>query len=152
MDLASQTQRHLTMRAFGSTPNGSQPPYHPSLGSAFSASRNKFRSLGMVVEGDAARVASEKASTSTVTADTGLDYEGLSGPAQHVLAMHHPKMATTGVTAGLAAGVLLVYAGLDFPFAENVIKGIKNIKLDRAFRSVALVGGAVLIGQNMGGA
>ena len=140
------------MRAFGSTPNGSQAPYHPSLGSAFSATPNKFRSFGMVVEGDAARVASEKSSASTVAADTGINYDGLSGPAQHVLAAHHEKMSAGGVSIGLAAGALLIYAGLDFPFAENVIKGIKNIKLDRAFRGAALVGGAVLVGQNMGGA
>jgi len=151
MDLASQTQRHLTMRAFGSTSNGSQAPYHPSLGSAFSATPNKFRSFGMVVEGDAARVASEKSSASTVAADTGINYDGLSGPAQHVLAAH-AKMSQGGMSIGLAAGALLIYAGLDFPFAENVIKGIKNIKLDRAFRGAALVGGAVLVGQNMGGA
>lgn len=147
MDLASPTQRHLTMRGFGSTHNGSQPPYHPSNGKEFSSTKDKFPSMGMVVAGDAHRAAASRGKSKPVQ-DSGLDYENLSGPAQHVL--RHYSLSQTGIGLGLTTGLLLVYAGLDFPFAKESIRALKNIKLDRAFRTAALVGGGVLVAQNVG--
>ena len=105
----------------------------------------------MVVSGDAQRVAAETG-PKTQPMDSELDYEGLSGPAQHVLHQYKTQMSIGGISAGLAAGLLLVYAGLDFPYAERVIKGIKDIRLDAAFRGVALIGGSALVAQNWGGA
>ena len=147
MDLASPTQRHLTMRGFGSTHNGSQPPYHPSNGKDFSSTKDKFPSMGMVVAGDSHRVAADTGAPK-VSQDSGLDYSTLSGPSQHVL--RHYSMSQAGWGLGLTTGLLLVYAGLDFPFAKESIRALKNVKLDRAFRTAALVGGGVLVAQNVG--
>ena len=147
MDLASQTQRHLTMRGFGSTHNGSQPPYHPSLGQEFSSTPNKFPSFGMVVAGDAQRVASETGPKEQQI-DSGLNYGELSGPAQHVLRKF--SVESTGVGLGFFGGLALIYAGLDYPFAPEVIARIKDIRLKEAGRVLAIGTGAYLVATSGG--
>ena len=96
MDLASQTQRHLTMRGFGSTHNGSQPPYHPSLGQEFSSTPNKFPSFGMVVAGDAQRVAAETGEK-VEQVDSGLNYGELSGLLNMYFASSAWKVRVSGL-------------------------------------------------------
>ena len=102
----------------------------------------------MVVAGDAQRVSAETGPKNTPQ-DSMLDYTGLSGPAQHVLREYKMSNTSTGLGIGLTAGLLLVYAGLDFPYARESFKALRNVKLDRAFRTVALVGGGVLVAQNV---
>lgn len=135
------------MRGFGSTPNGSRAPYHPSLGHAFSSTPNKFPSFGMVVAGDAQRVSAETG-PKVEQVDSGLNYGELSGPAQHVLRKF--SVESTGVGLGFFAGLALIYAGLDYPFAPEVIARIKDIRLKEAGRVLAIGTGAFLVATSGG--
>jgi len=152
MDLASQTQRNLTKRRFASSVNGSQRPYHPSLGHAFSSTANRFPSFGMVVSGDAERVSAETGTKEQVV-DTGLNYEYLSGPSQHVLRQYHvADLSSTGYNLAFIAGVGLIFAGLQFPFFDAVTDKIKEVirRPRPVAEGVALVAGTFLVGTSLG--
>ena len=152
MDLASQTQRNLTKRNFASSMNGSQPPYHPSLGQAFSNTPNKFPSFGMVVAGDHARISAETGTKEPVV-DTGLEYESLSGPSQHVLRAYHVDgLSNGGYNLAFIAGAALIFAGLDFPFFDTIVDKIKGvIERPKPFaQALALGGGTFLVATSMG--
>ena len=152
MDLASQTQRNLTKRRFASSVNGSQRPYHPSLGQAFSSTANRFPSFGMVVSGDAERVAAETGTKAPVV-DTGLNYEYLSGPSQHVLRKYHVAgLSSDGYNIAFIAGVGLIFAGLQFPFFDVVTDKIKDVirRPRPVAEALALGAGTFLVATSLG--
>jgi hypothetical protein len=154
MDLASQTQRNVVKRAYGSTMNGSMQPYHLSLGSAFSNTPDRFPSMGMVVAGDQQRILSG-IGQAPMAVNTGANYSGLSGPAQHVLRDHHvAKLGTGGISLMLVGGVVILLAGLDWPFARPIIEKAKQIidQPKHVLQGIAIVTGTGMIVSGMGGA
>ena len=152
MDLASQTQRNLVKRAYGSTMNGSLAPYHLSLGTAFSNTPDRFPSVGTVVQGDKDRITAEMGEQD-VMVDTGLDYTNLSGSAQRVMRSQHlAGLSTSGVNLMLVGGALLIFAGLDFPFARPIIDKAKEIfnQPKPLLQGAAVVGGAAMVASGWG--
>ena len=101
----------------------------------------------MVVAGDSQRIASETG-PKVEQVDSGLNYGELSGPAQHVLRKF--SVESTGVGLGFFAGLALIYAGLDYPFAPEVIARIKDIRLKEAGRVLAIGTGAFLVATSGG--
>lgn len=154
MDLASQSQRNVVRRAYGSTMNGSMAPYHLSLGSAFSNTPNRFQSMGSVVAGDKQRILSG-IGQSPLMVDTATDYSNLSGPAQHVLRGHNlSKLGTSGINLLTITGALVLFAGLGFPFASFVIEKGREIidKPKPVVQGMAIVTGTIMLASGMEGA
>ena len=154
MDLASQSQRNVVKRAYGSTINGSMKPYHLSLGNAFSNTPDRFPSMGMVVAGDQQRILSG-IGQAPVHVNTGANYSGLSGPAQHVLRSHSvAKLGTGGISLMVVGGVIILLAGLQWPFARPLIEKAREI-IDQpksVLEGLAIVAGTGMIVSGMGGA
>ena len=154
MDLASQTQRNVVKRAYGSTMNGSTAPYHPSLGHAFSSTPNKFPSLGTVVAGDKQRILAGIGNAPEMV-DSGLDYTDLSGAAGKLVRRNRvAQMGADGIGLGVVIGGLLIFASLDFPFARPIIDKGKEIfdQPKPLLQGIGLVAGTALVANGLGGA
>ena len=107
----------------------------------------KDREVPLALIADAERVAAETGPKEEQV-DSGLNYGELSGPAQHVLRKF--SVEGTGVGIGFFAGLALIYAGLDYPFAPEIIARIKDIRLKEAGRVMALGTGAFLVATSGG--
>ena len=149
MNLASQTQRNVTMQGFGALSNGSMAPYHSNLNGAFLGSADKFQHFGTYVEGDASRIAAESGpSYSDGLHDSGLDLSGYSGHMQtQIRNFSGPASNIIGPATTSILGIVLIYSALDFPLGEEVIDMVKGIiKRPKAVaRTVAGVAGIGLL-------
>ena len=106
----------------------------------------------MVVSGDAERVSAETGESELIV-DTGLDYDGLSGPSQHVLRAYSVEgLSTGGWDFAFVAGTVLIFAGLQFPFFDTVTDKIKEVirRPRPVAEALALGAGTFLVATSLG--
>jgi uncharacterized protein YjeT (DUF2065 family) len=152
----NQNQSMLVKREFGNLANGSLPSYGSSSAREFSATANRFGSMGMVIAGDSQRIQAsigKGKSNFAAPKSLGRAVSQMSGPNQNTIINSYKARALSGmsnkgkVSFVMAFGITLVYGGLDFPGARTIRRQIQKIiaQPESTIRIASVIVGGVAI-------